>query len=121
MSSVMQTQADIVTFPSLFDVFYTQATQPVCAMHWLYGWEVGYPGRFPSGGRGLGGCMLIFLPGAGAFFSLILPLCLFCLSGDDTMRHDTYLFRWRLQNTTTEQIYATGTWCPFWLSSALPE
>lgn len=28
-----------------------------------------------------------------------------CLSGDDTMRHDTYLLRWRLQNTTTEQIH----------------
>lgn len=49
-----------------------------------------------------------FLLGAGAFslpFLFSLSLCLFCLSGDDTMRHDTYLLRWRLQNTTTEQIH----------------
>lgn len=54
--------------------------------------------------------MLTFCLELGRFLFLYscfpLSLCLFaCLSGDDTMRHDTYLLRWRLQNTTTEQIH----------------
>lgn len=81
----------------LVDIYYTRATQSVCAMHWLSGWEIG---SVLTGERE---CMLTFRSELGRFlscFSFILCVSVsLCLSCDDTMRHDTYLLRWRLQNT----------------------